>query len=260
MCLITFAYKCHPDYSLILLANRDEFYQRPTEPMTYWQDAPNVLAGRDLEKLGTWLGLNKKGLFTAVTNFRDGTRKEQDKLSRGDLTRQYLIHSDTAQTYLTLLEHQKQRYGDFNLLLGDATGLYYTSNRGGQTQALSPGIYGMSNALLDTPWPKLDKVKARLQKQLLTNDLSESNLLNIMLDSALANDDQLPETGISLEWERLLSSCFIRSENYGTRAISLVLQETNGATRVIEHNYDAAGETGRYEYTLEMQPIGINPG
>ncbi|WP_415882755.1 NRDE family protein [Neptuniibacter sp. QD72_48] len=256
MCLITFAYKTHPKYSLILLANRDEFYQRASQAIHFWPDQTQVLAGRDLEQMGTWLGINKAGKFSAVTNFRDGNNMAKSKKSRGELTANFLTGSTDAKSYLAQLEKEKSQYGDFNLLTGDKTGLYYSSNRGGQTQQLQPGVYGMSNALLDTPWPKLTQVKQALVDKIENEMISEQALFEIMLNDQQAADENLPDTGVPFEWEKQLSSSFIRSETYGTRAITLLLQELDGCTTVIEQGYDYNGPLKRSEYQLTLPALG----
>lgn len=257
MCLITFAYRAHPRYSLILAANRDEFFQRPSTPVQYWEDYPDILAGRDQEQGGTWLGLNKLGQFATVTNFRNGRDRRTDLRSRGHLTARYLQDSTTAQAYLQALQPTQQSYGAFNLLLGDQDGLHYLSNRSNaEATRLKPGVYGLSNALLDTPWPKLQHVKEGLRDLIAQPQLSPEDLLSLMQDTTPVADTQLPDTGISLEWERLLSTCFIRSASYGTRAISLLLQQPDGTTEFWEHSFTEheAGETRRY--TLQLPPIG----
>ena len=261
MCLITFAYHCHPDYPLIVLANRDEFYARPSDLLAYWEDEPSVLAGRDKQLSGTWLGLNKAGLFTAVTNYRDGTNTASDRRSRGDLTRNFLCAKKTASCYIEELAPHQHQFGDYNLLLGDSTGLYYCSNRAPNSQKLSPGIYGLSNALLNTPWPKLEYVKAKLAEvlnntELNTKTLPIDTLLTIMSDRAEAPLEERPDTGISAAWEKLLSSAFIQTENYGTRATTLILQKTNGDTQIIEQSFDANGPIERRNYSLNIPVIG----
>ncbi|PIE20894.1 MAG: hypothetical protein CSA61_00170 [Neptuniibacter caesariensis] len=256
MCLIIFAYKSHPEYPFVLLANRDEFYQRPTQPMKFWDDCPDILAGRDLEQMGTWLGINQAGKFTAVTNYRDGRHPSLNKRSRGELTRDFLSNALTAEEHLDSLAQRKQDYGDFNLLLGDASGLYYCSNRGGETEKLVPGIYGMSNALLNTPWPKLTQAKRVFTEAINSTTLSPEKLIPIMSDREQAADAALPDTGISFEWEKLLSSGFIQGENYGTRATTLLMQKDNGDTYITEQNYDAHGPTSYSEYQLTLHSIG----
>lgn len=257
MCLITFAYDSHPVYSLILLANRDEFFRRPSQKIHYWQDTPQTLAGRDLEQGGTWLGLNQRGQFATVTNYRNGHDKRQGLRSRGDLTRNYLTEPCSAAHYLDKLHTDQQSYGAFNLLLGDDSGLHYLSNRSDKPyRTLAPGVYGLSNALLDTPWPKLLNARNGLQQQLHDNSPDHQALINIMLDQTLAADAELPDTGISAEWEKMLSSCFIHSENYGTRAITLLLQKPDGTTYLRELTFDSSGTTESQEFHLQLPAIG----
>lgn len=259
MCLITFAYRSHPEYSLILLANRDEFYQRPTRAMNFWQEDPNILAGQDLEQGGTWLGLNKAGKFTTVTNYRNGRERRDGLRSRGHLTRDYLTGDTNATEYLATLTAEQQRYGAFNLLLGDQQGLHYLSNRSNaQPQRLGAGVYGLSNALLDSPWPKLQKVKQGLKAALHASELSTQSLIDIMLDPTEADTHQLPDTGISAAWEKSLSACFIRIPEYGTRATTLLMQKPDGSTYIREQNFDAQGEGPCHEYQLDLPPIGIS--
>lgn len=224
--------------------------------MHFWPDQAHVLAGRDLEQMGTWLGINKEGKFSAVTNFRDGNNMAKSKKSRGELTANFLTGPHDAKSYLAQLEKAKSQYGDFNLLTGDKTGLYYCSNRGGQTQQLKPGVYGMSNALLDTPWPKLSQVKQALSDTIESEIISERVLFEIMLNDQRAADENLPDTGVPIEWERLLSSSFIRSETYGTRAITLLLQKPDGYTTVVEQGYDYNGPLERSEYQLTLPALG----
>ncbi|MCO4757169.1 MAG: NRDE family protein [Oceanospirillaceae bacterium] len=257
MCLITFAYDSHPVYSLVLVANRDEFFRRPSREVHYWQDTPHILAGRDLEQGGTWLGLNQHGHFATVTNHRNGRDKPQGLRSRGDLTRRYLSKPQPAKDYLTQLEPEQHAYGAFNLLLGDETGLHYLSNRSDATQRpLAPGIYGLSNALLDTPWPKLLKVRNGLKQELQDDRLIAEKLIHLMLDQTSAADTDLPDTGISTEWEKMLSACFIRSADYGTRAVTLLLQKPDGTTYLREDTFDTHGNTDSQEFQLQLPAIG----
>lgn len=258
MCLITFAYQCHPEYSFILLANRDEFYQRPSDPLAYWDDQPDILAGRDREKLGTWLGINNKGAFTAVTNYRDGARPSGTLRSRGELTANYLSSDASAVAYVQQLEGSKAQFGEFNLLLADHSGLYSCASRTTGAQKLEPGIYALSNALLDTPWPKLKEVKQNLADQLKQKELNTNSLLKIMRNPTMAHDSDLPSTGISKEWEKQLSSIFIQLETYGTRATTILLQKPNGTTHIIEQNYNANGPTEQKEFLMDITPIGIS--
>lgn len=258
MCLITFAYRSHPEYSFILLANRDEFYQRPTLDMAYWQDSPEILAGRDLEQGGTWLGINKHGNFATVTNYRDGRKRDNHVRSRGHLTRDYLSRRTHAQDFLHTLEAEQDTFGAFNLLLGDRHGLHYLSNRGAAAQTLSPGIYGLSNALLNSPWPKLLKVRDGLRAHMKSSNINTNHLIELMQDSGEAHDHLLPDTGISHDWERRLSACFIQSPEYGTRATTLLMQKPDGHTYVREQTYEPQGSGKVAEYQLALPPIGIS--
>lgn len=255
MCLITFAYKSHPDYSLILVANRDEFYQRPSKAMHYWDDRPDILAGRDLQQGGTWLGINTAGKFTTVTNYRDGKATKQNPRSRGDLTRIFLSNDTSAPQYLQKLDAIQDQFGDYNLLVGDSNGLFYHSNRGAEATQLQPGVYGLSNALLDTPWPKLLKVRDALSNA-ISSEFTAESLCEIMQDPTQATSELLPDTGISNDWEQLLSSCFISSENYGTRATTVLLQKLDGETFLLEQNFTKEGKAGQESFKLKTAPIG----
>jgi len=249
MCLISFAWQQDPHYPLILIANRDEFYDRPTAPMARWQDQPDIIAGRDLQQGGTWLGVSRHGRLAAITNYRSGQR-ETDKLSRGALTRDYLASELSAEAWICQQLPKLHLYGGFNLILGDSEGLWYCSNRQPGYKKLEAGIYGLSNALLDTPWPKLSRLKQQLGMALQQQDLNEENLLQALAEPQQYPDQLLPDTGISMEWERSLSACFIRLEAYGTRASSLISLDNQGRLRFTERSFDYAGVTG--QQTLEL--------
>lgn len=224
MCLILFAYKVHPRYELIVAANRDEFYKRPTAPVHFWQDEPNVLAGRDLEKMGTWMGVTKDGRFAALTNYRDPEEVTEGKRSRGEITLAALKHKGNILDYLKTLADKDSLYTGYNLIVGDSESLYYYSNISKSIQILEPGIYGLSNHLLNTEWPKVKKGKEGLRKIITEQqeDLPEK-LFSLLQTSDRAPDYLLPNTGVSLELERLLSPFFIKSDNYGTRSSSVLL-------------------------------------
>lgn len=259
MCLIIFAYQVVPEYPLVLLSNRDEFYQRPSAKMDFWQDNPQILAGRDLQQGGTWLGLNTDGKFAAITNYRDGTNQTSPMLSRGFLTRQFLNTKTTAQDYLHTLPEIEHKFTGFSLLLGDSQGLYYHSNRdsAGYKQ-LTSGIYGLSNALLDTSWHKLNKAKKALCHSLQQGDISLDRLMSIMADTEQAKDEDLPNTGISYQWEKMLSSCFISLDSYGTRATSIILQHLSGNTLVAEQSFTAQGKHDYQQFQLQLIPVGYS--
>lgn len=255
MCLITFAYQQHPEYSLIMVANRDEFYARPTLDMHFWEDHPNVLAGLDLEQGGTWLGINKSGKLAAVTNFRDGRNAEENLKSRGALTRRFLTEALPTKTYLHELATGGHLYGGFNLLLGDTTGIYYCSNKGAPSARITPGIYGLSNAYLDSSWPKVEAAKKGLSK-LIRSEFSIESLANLLHSEQQAADELLPNTGISHEWEKQLSSCFINIPSYGTRATTVLLQKPSGETQVAEFRFNQSGKISEEHFTLLIQPMG----
>ncbi|MBY4676890.1 NRDE family protein [Marinobacterium arenosum] len=254
MCLIAFSYRQHPDFPLILIANRDEFYARPSLPLGFWSEHDHILGGRDLEQDGSWLALNRDGKLAAVTNHRDGRNRPTDKRSRGHLIRDYLVGEQSAAEFALALQRQGHHYGGFNLLLGDCDDLYYLSNRGGGYRRLKPGLYGLSNAHLDTPWPKLTALKKRLHNYLATDSEPHcEQLLPLLWHPQQANDNQLPDTGISHEWEKLLSSCFIQSEHYGTRASTALIQHRDGRVWIAEQNFSADGQRERLNFQLAPQ-------
>ena len=236
MCLIVFAFQQHPDYPLIVAANRDEYYQRPTATAHFWADQPQIFAGRDLEAKGTWLGVNRHGSFAALTNYREGSSNTPMPSSRGQLCHDYLAsHQLPNQSPKELQQH----YAGFNLITGDIQQLRYLSNRNDQPQALKPGIYGLSNGLLNSAWPKVTQSKQALQ-QLLAMPSCE-NLIQLMQDRTPAPDNQLPKTGIDIQWERLLSSRFIQTEHYGTRCSTALLFSSNGKIEFVEQSYTSTG-------------------
>ncbi len=211
----------------MLAANRDEFYERPTASAQFWTDAPQVLAGRDLVQSGSWLGVTRTGRLAAVTNFRD-PNQPKGAVSRGNLVGDFLRGTDSVSEYLNKVENTAENYTGFNLLVGDFgpehAELAYFSNRGTGVKILDAGIYGLSNALLDTPWPKVVQGKENLAKIVEKNvECSPNPLFELMQTSFPAEDKYLPETGIGLERERILSACFIETPIYGTRCSSVIL-------------------------------------
>lgn len=227
MCLILFAYRSHPGYQLLLAANRDEFHARPSAALDFWADAPDVLAGRDLQAGGTWMGITRSGRFAALTNYRDPQQVKALAPSRGALVSAYLQSTATPSAALQALATNAGLYNGFNLLLSDGCELYWYSSVTNRYQCLAPGIYGLSNHALDTPWPKL-KRGVRLLREVLERKAQPTadDLLPILLDRTPAADHELPDTGVGLEWERWLSTIFVDAPDYGTRS-STVLQITN---------------------------------
>jgi len=240
MCLILFAIDQHEDYPFVVIANRDEFYARPTRSAHWWEDTSSVYAGRDLEANGTWMGVDKQGRFAAVTNVREPGVKHDAPLSRGDLPRNFLQGNLGAEAYLQGLA--LDQYAGFNLLLADHSGCWFLSNRDTTIRKIPAGVYGVSNGYFDEPWPKLETGKFALQQCLQTSVDAES-LFSILLDKDQASEELLPNTGISREFERLLSSRFIHSNEYGTRASSVLLKSSNSLS-FIERNFDQSGAMG----------------
>jgi uncharacterized protein with NRDE domain len=228
MCLILFAYKVHPVFPLIVAANRDEFYKRSTAPAHFWDDNSEILAGRDLEKMGTWMGVNRSGQFSALTNFRNPNEVSSGKRSRGELVANALKYKGYFKDYMQQLMIKNNQYPGYNLLAGDVGDLYYYSNIGQNLQKLESGIYGISNDLLNTEWPKVKIGKDGLTRIIYGNQDSLIEQLFTLLQKAdPAPDDILPKTGVSLEWERRLSPLFIKSKTYGTRSSTIMLMSEN---------------------------------
>jgi uncharacterized protein with NRDE domain len=253
MCLILIALDSHPDYSLVVAANRDEFYDRPTAAAAFWSDNPGVLAGRDLKAGGTWLGIERSGRFAAVTNFRQGERESVAPRSRGHLVSDYLTTAMDARAHVARVERDAPLYNGFNLILGDPHELFYYSNREGSPRRLGPGIYGLSNHLLDTPWPKVTSGKNALSTLLGRGAELITNLLTLLSDRSLASDDSLPQTGVSLAWERLLSAAFISSRSYGTRSSTVLLVGRDRGVVLVERSFGPNGvHTGEVRHEFEV--------
>lgn len=224
MCLILFAYKAHPSYKLIVAANRDEFYGRPTAPAHFWEDQPHVLAGRDLEKMGTWMGVTAAGRFAALTNYRDPKEITEGKRSRGELAADFLKGTIQPLDYMQKTAETRDAFPGYNLLAGDSDELYHYSNIENKIHKLEPGIHGVSNHLLNTDWPKVKKGKKELAAIISKNgDAMDEQLFALLQHNDPAPDEILPNTGVSMEWERLLSPLFIKSEHYGTRSSTVLM-------------------------------------
>ena len=241
MCLILVAWQSHPEFPLVVAANRDEFHARPTAVAARWHEAPQVRGGRDLEAGGTWLGVADGGRFAAVTNVRE-PGQPPGEVSRGHLTHDFLTGTLAPAAYLGTLDGS--RYAGFNLLVADDTTLAYRSNRDGVARTLSPGIYGVSNHLLDTPWPKLASAKARFAAALAASHADApgvASLFAILADAEIVPDEHLPATGVSLEWERMLSAVFVLSPKYGTRASTVLFRRADGSGLIYERSFAADG-------------------
>lgn len=238
MCLIFLSIQNHPQYKLIIAANRDEFYQRQTAPAAYWHDYPEILGGRDLEAQGTWMAMNKRGSIAMVTNYRDIRNLKPIAPSRGALVTDYLLETNTPEGYLNHLTTKDEAYNGFNLIVGSAEGLWYHSNYKKGVYKVSAGLHGLSNHLLDTPWPKVERGLQEVKKVLSKENFSSNDLFKVLADDTRAADEQLPDTGVGLERERVLSSMFIKSPGYGTRCSTVVLVDKNNAVQFSERVYD----------------------
>lgn len=228
MCVIYLAFHHHPDYPLILLANRDESYDRPSAAAAYWDDQPDIFGGRDLVGGGTWLGVTRSGRFAAVTNYRDPSAPQGER-SRGDLVAEYLKSDMPPAHYLDLIRKIGGDFSGFNLLvgkIGKTSELHYYSNRGSQRE-LAQGIYGLSNHLLDTPWPKVAKGKAAFAELLNSREISTESFFDILADEKPAKDLELPSTGVPFATEKALSAIFIKMQGYGTRCSTVLKFDKN---------------------------------
>jgi len=241
MCVILVSFKTHPSYKLIVAANRDEFHARPAEPADFWAEDGNILGGRDLEAGGTWLGVNRKGHFAAVTNFREpGAEVDPQAPSRGNLVASFLRTEDSTAAYVAALRQAAPGYAGFSLVVSDGESLAFLSNRGFGPRFLAPGVYGLSNHLLDTPWPKVARGKERLASATGTGEQLADELFDLLADRSAAREDELPRTGLSVEEELALSPLFITGPDYGTRSSTVVLVR-GGEIEFYERSFSREG-------------------
>jgi uncharacterized protein with NRDE domain len=278
MCLILFAWKSHPDYPLVVAANRDEFYERNTEPLAWWSDYPNLLAGKDRADVigspGTWLGFTKTGRFAALTNVRAPSEKNPDARTRGELSLRYLTSQHKPYEYIQENAKRFEQYNGFNLLMADLSDpenaeMHWVSNRlmMGQNirprkvfpeQALAPGVYGLSNAMLDTPWPKVNhRVAAFAQTLAMDNGQlkNSDHYLRVLADTHEASPQELPSTGVNRDWEKALSAAFIKTPEYGTRSSTILRVRKDGQFEMVERRFDANGTIGHDVVTGALSTV-----
>ena len=249
MCLILIAYRAHPDYPLVIAANRDEAYARPALPADFWKEHPAVYGGRDLEAGGTWLGITTTGRFAALTNYRQGTTRDPALRSRGELVSRFLCSDMRALDYVQAMQPHGDEYNGYSMLAGDLDALYFLSNRGNGVSSVAPGVHGLSNHLLDEPWPKVVKGTQALESWIGLPDIDlATRLFALLADRTTAPDAMLPATGIELQRERELSAAFIAAERYGTRACSVAIVRATGDVLFGER---AFGPQGRLLYAKE---------
>jgi len=256
MCLILFGWKVHDRNKLVLGANRDEFFKRPSARAEYWEDYPRILAGRDLKAGGTWIGITKKGKWAAITNYRDPENIKKDAPTRGDLTADYLRGDMDPEEYLQRLSSTAGLYNGFNLLLGDNNNLFYYSNIEGRIKNLEPGVYGLSNDLLDSEWPKVVRGKDDFRKLLGSGLFDLESLFDLLDQREIAPDSELPSTGVTLELERALSPLHIDTDNYGTVNSTIILIGTDNqaifSERTFNKPYGKAQEK-LFQFSLEPE-------
>ncbi|MEP4486378.1 MAG: NRDE family protein [Halioglobus sp.] len=263
MCLVIFAHQCSPHYPLVVSANRDEFHARPTQASHFWESQPQVLAGRDLEQGGTWMGTTRTGRFAAITNVSDPSRTTPAPLSRGELTLSFLAGESTPEAYLAEIEPRADQYALFNLVVGDQHSLWVFSNAHGNRapKALAPGLYGLSNAALDTPWPKVQLGKSMLAGSLDRAALTHEELAMAVQDRHLAKPEELTSHGLTGEMDQALSAQFITAGVYGTRSTTTLWQTRAGTTHWRELSFNDVGqETGCVEESFRLetaQSIGL---
>jgi uncharacterized protein with NRDE domain len=255
MCLILFGLNIHPDYKLILVGNRDEFYDRPAAPATFWDEAPHLLAGKDLLAGGTWFGITKSGRIAGISNYRDPKSLRKDALSRGRLVSRFLLSEESPLSYLEGVREDRGKYNGFNLLIGDKKDLFWYSNRGKGRRKLGPGIYGLSNHLLDTRWPKVVKGKSELKRLISKSSIPKPDeFFDMLSDRNPAIDSDLPDTGVGLERERMLSPIFISSPDYGTRSSTLLFIDRAGFVTFMERTFNRNqkhNSTVRYGFQIK---------
>jgi uncharacterized protein with NRDE domain len=256
MCLILFAFQEVPEFPLVVAGNRDEAYRRPAAAAAFWNDYPQVYGGRDLEMDGTWMGLTLTGRFAAVTNYRDGAPKGVAPRSRGDLVGGYLTGAQAAQPYLQTVAARKSEYAGFSTLAGDLNALWYLSNYGEGVTAVAPGVHGLSNHLLDTPWPKVTNGNRELAALLHGGRLSPENLFGMLADRRVAPPEALPDTGVGVRREKQLGPKFIAvDDRYGTRASTVIIVRRDGEVTYAERSFGGRGKfrgevTRRFQLTL----------
>ena len=250
MCTILFSWRDHPRYRLVVSANRDEFYNRPTEPAEHWKEDLNVVAGRDLKDQGTWMGYTKGDRFAALTNYRNFDMLKEDAPSRGGLVKDFLLSNVGPKEYLESIEGKSKEFNPYNLLVGTEEELWYFNNVNFERKQLAPGIYGLSNGFLDESWPKVANGKREFEDRISYDPIDPKYLFEMMLDKEQAPDNQLPKTGVPFGMEKGLSPLFIELPNYGTRCSTVILSDDQNTT-FIEKSYSLREqEEGLVEFTI----------
>jgi len=252
MCLILFAWRAHPEHALVVAANRDEYFERPSRAAEFWDDEQEVLAGRDLTARGTWLGVTRSGRFASITNYRNPADRMATAPSRGQLVTGYLRGDDRPSEYFGHIEPRAGEYNGFSMLAADGRSLAFFSNREGVVREIGAGVHGLSNHLLNTPWPKVEKGKERLGA-LLGGRFDPEACLEMLSDSEPAHGRHLPDTGVGAEWERRLSSIRIVDGHYGTRCSTVFRLGADGEAEFWERSYAGdGGVTGTVHFNFSV--------
>lgn len=246
MCLIFISVNNHPHYKLIVAANRDEFYERRTLPAHFWEDHPHIVGGRDGEASGTWMAMSKQGKISMVTNYRDPYNINPKAPSRGQLVSDFLLNGDKPNDYLNQVEKRGKAYNGFNLVVGSPDELYYYSNYKQGIEKIPPGLHGLSNHLLNTPWPKVERGVEKMKSMLDSKEVEPAKLFDVLYDDQPAPKEKLPDTGVGQERELVLSSMFIKSPNYGTRCSTVVMVDRSNQVQYSERVYDLT----TFDYTV----------
>ena len=252
MCLIAFRLNDHPKYALVMGSNRDETYSRPTQPAHFWEDAPTVLAGRDEKAGGTWMGVTRTGRWAAVTNVRDPGSRSDDAPSRGDLVTSFLQDDASPLEYVVTLEQDADRYNGFNLVVGRMDEAAYLSNYDDGARPIEPGVHGLSNHLLNTAWPKVERATRRLG-EVTAGTADVEAILDLLDDRECYDDERLPDTGIGQEAEKALSPVFIETDGYGTRASTVLIITHDGHVTFVERTFEEGIEAGTRRFDFDAR-------
>jgi uncharacterized protein with NRDE domain len=254
VCLISFAWDAHPDYRFVLAANRDESHQRPSQDMHWWPGGQDILAGRDLQAGGTWLAMSRSGRFATVTNYREGQRKRAGLESRGELVTAFVAGDELPADFVAGIDGE--RYAGFNLLAADESGLWYVSNRGDGPLQLGAGVYGLSNASLDTPWAKLVRTREKLAEMLESGSIDETRLMRLLADRTMAAAADVDQGDLPFELARAITAPFIVSEDYGTRCTTILTWNRGGDVSITERRFDAGGrQSGESRFSFRPDVI-----
>ena len=244
MCLIFLSYNQNKEYPLVILANRDEFYNRPTQSANYWNENPRILGGKDLEGGGTWMGITKNGYMAMLTNYRDIANIKNNAPTRGKLVSDYLTGEFKTKEYLLALSQTASQFNGYNLIAGTFDDPWYYSNYQQKIVRLGTGLYGLSNGLLNSNWPKVEAGKLMLAPLLLKSTLNKEELFKTMTNEVMAENEKLPSTGLTLEKERMLSPMFIKTDGYGTRCTTLITVDKKGEVEFIERPFENGKPSG----------------